>query len=108
MSAFHAASWIDQISLMGKAGRALLLDCKDLSTEFVPVDLAASGLELLIIDTEAHHSLVDGGYAESRAACGSAAAKIGKSMRELTIQELEDNKSKLSETEYRKRAPCSH
>ena len=49
------------ISLMGKAGHALLLDCRDLSTRLIPIDLGASGLELLIIDTQAHHSLVDGG-----------------------------------------------
>lgn len=90
------------ISLMGKAGHALLLDCRDLSTKLVPMDLAASGLELLIIDTQAHHSLVDGGYAERRAACESAAAKLGKSMRELSIGELEANKSKLTDTEYRR------
>ena len=90
------------ISLMGKTGHALLLDCRDLSSKLVPMDLAASGLELLIIDTQAHHSLVDGGYAERRAACESAASKLGKSMRELNIQELESNKDKLTDIEYRR------
>lgn len=90
------------ISLMGKTGHALLLDCRDLSSKLVPMDLAASGLELLIIDTQAHHSLVDGGYAERRAACESAASKLGKSMRELKIQELESNKDKLTDIEYRR------
>jgi galactokinase len=90
------------ISLMGKAGHALLLDCRDLSTKLIPMDLASSDLELLIIDTQAHHALVDGGYAERRAACESAAAKLGKSMRELTLSELESNKSKLTETEFKR------
>lgn len=90
------------ISLMGNAGHALLLDCRDLSTKLVPMDLAASDLELLIIDTQAHHSLVDGGYAERRAACESAASKLNKTMRELTFAELEENKSKLSEIEFRR------
>jgi galactokinase len=90
------------ISLMGKAGHALLLDCRDISTKLVPMDLASSDLELLIIDTQAHHALVDGGYAERRAACESAAGKLGKSMRDLSITELEANKSKLTETEYRR------
>lgn len=90
------------ISLMGKVGFALLLDCRDLSTKLVPMDLASNDLELLVIDTQAHHSLVDGGYAERRAACESAASKLGKSMRELTINELEANKEKLSEVEYRR------
>lgn len=90
------------ISLMGKAGFALLLDCRDLSTKLVPMDLASSDLELLIIDTQAHHALVDGGYAERRAACESAASKLGKTMRELTLSELESEKGKLKDTEYRR------
>ena len=90
------------ISLMGKNGHALLLDCRDLSTKLVPMNLAAHGLELLIIDTQAHHSLVDGGYAERRTACESAAAKLGKSMRELSLTELDANKEKLTDTEYRR------
>lgn len=88
------------ISLMGKSGYALLLDCRDLSTTLIPIDLASSNLELLIIDTQAHHSLVDGGYAERRASCESAAAKLGKSMRDLNPLELEANKGKLTDTEY--------
>ena len=90
------------ISLMGQAGHALLLDCRDLSTKLIPIDLAASDLELLIIDTQAHHSLVDGGYAERRGNCEAAAAKLGKSMRELNLAELESGKSKLTEVEYRR------
>jgi galactokinase len=90
------------ISLMGKSGHALLLDCRDLSTKLVPMDLAASDLELLIIDTQAHHSLVDGGYAERRAACESAAAKLSKTMRELTFTELLANKDKLTEIEFKR------
>ena len=90
------------ISLMGKSGHALLLDCRDLSSKLVPMDLDANRLELLIIDTQAHHSLVDGGYAERRAACESAASKLGKSMRELSFHELESNKDKLTDIEYRR------
>jgi galactokinase len=90
------------ISLMGKAGHALLLDCRDLSTKLVKMDLADSNLELLIVDTQAHHSLVDGGYAERRAACESAATKLGNSMRELSLEELEAGKNKLTEIEYRR------
>ena len=89
------------VSLMGKAGSALLLDCRDLSTESVPFNVAAAGLELLIIDTQAHHALVDGGYAERRASCESAAEKLGvKSMRVLSLEKLENDRDKLTETEF--------
>jgi galactokinase len=89
------------VSLMAQAGSALLLDCRDLSTEQIPLDLASAGLELLIIDTRAHHALVDGGYAERRASCESAAAKLGvKALRDCTIAELEAGREKLTELEY--------
>jgi galactokinase len=89
------------VSLMGRAGSALLLDCRDLSTESVPFDVASAGLELLIIDTQAHHALVDGGYAERRASCESVAAKFGiPSMRHLTIDVLQSRKLEITETEF--------
>jgi galactokinase len=89
------------VSLMGEAGAALLLDCRDLTTESIPFNVADAGLELLIIDTQAHHALVDGGYAERRASCESVAAKLAiPSMRHLTLEALETNRDKLTETEF--------
>ena len=89
------------VSLMGRVGSALLLDCRDLTTESVPFDVASAGLELLIIDTQAHHALVDGGYAERRASCESVAAKFDiPSMRHLTMGQLESRKSEVTETEF--------
>jgi galactokinase len=89
------------VSLMARAGNALLLDCRDLSTEQIPLDLASAGLELLIIDTRAHHALVDGGYAERRASCESAAEKLGmKALRDCSLSQLESSREKLTELEY--------
>ena len=89
------------VSLMAQSGNALLLDCRDLSTEQIPLDLASADLELLIIDTRAHHALVDGGYAERRASCESAAKKLGiKALRDCSISELESSRNKLTELEY--------
>jgi galactokinase len=89
------------VSLMGREGSALLLDCRDLSTESVPFDVSSQGLELLIIDTQAHHALVDGGYAERRASCESVAAKFDiPSMRHLTMDTLNARKSEITEVEY--------
>ncbi len=89
------------VSLMGREGSALLLDCRDLTTESVPFDVASAGLELLIIDTQAHHALVDGGYAERRASCESVAAKFGiPSMRHLTMEVLQSRKDEITEVEF--------
>lgn len=91
------------VSIMGRAGSALLLDCRDLSTELIPFSVADAGLELLIIDTQAHHALVDGGYAERRTSCESAAAKLGViSMRDLTMEVLLEGRDKLSEIEFKR------
>ena len=89
------------VSLMATQGFALLLDCRDLSTRNIPFDVASHGLELLIIDTQAHHALTDGGYAERRASCESVAAKLSvKSMRELTMSQLESSRDQITKTEY--------
>jgi len=89
------------VSLMAEAGSALLLDCRDLSTTLVPFDLAASGLELLIIDTQAHHALVDGEYAKRRQACESACSKLHiSSLREIEISDLLARKQLLNVEEF--------
>lgn len=89
------------VSLMAEVGAALLLDCRDLTTESIPFNVASAGLELLIIDTQAHHALVDGGYAERRASCESAVAKLKiPSLRHLSLAELEAAQSQLTATEF--------
>ncbi len=85
------------ISLMAQSGSVLLLDCRDLTSR----NIASSGLELLIIDTQVHHSLTDGGYAQRRASCDSVVAKLAiKSMRELTMEKLQTCKDLISATEF--------
>ena len=89
------------VSLMATQGSALLLDCRDLNTKNIPFDVAASGLELLIIDTQAHHALTNGGYAERRASCEAVVAKLAiASLRELSMEQLEASRSLLTDTEY--------
>jgi galactokinase len=89
------------VSLMATQGSALLLDCRDLSTKNISFDVASHGLELLIIDTQAHHALTDGGYAERRASCESVVARLGiTSLRELTMDQLEGSRALINETEY--------
>lgn len=93
------------VSIMAEAGSALLLDCRDLSTTLVPFDLASSGLELLIIDTQAHHALVDGEYAKRRQACESASAKLHiSSLRDIDISALVLKRDLLSDEEFK----CAH
>ncbi len=91
------------ISLMGKSGHALLLDCRDLSTRQIKVDFETFGLKLLIVDTRAHHALVDGGYAERRAQCEEVARELKvKALRDLTLNELEVARGKLKEINFKR------
>ena len=89
------------VSLMAEKGSALLLDCRDLSTKNISFDVASHGLELLIIDTQVHHELVDGGYAERRASCDSVVAKLKiVSMRHLSMDQFLSRRSEITDTEF--------
>lgn len=70
-------------------GHALHLDARDLTQRQVPFDLAAHGLQLLVVDTRVKHALGDGAYAERRAACEEGARLLGIStLRELPYEGL--------------------
>ena len=64
-------------SLLCEAGAALLIDCRSLEAEGVPLDLEEAGLSLLVCDTRVERGLADTGYNDRRAACESAAAILG-------------------------------
>ena len=72
-------------SLLCRAGHALLLDCRSGETSDVPLDLAAAGLVLLVVDTGVRHALSDGRYAARRRSCEEAARALGvPSLRDIT------------------------
>jgi galactokinase len=77
---------MDQIAaLLSRAGHALLLDCRTGTGTPVPLDPAADGLALLVIDTRSPHALGDGRYAERRRACERAASALQvRSLRDVT------------------------
>jgi galactokinase len=64
-------------SLLCTVGHALFLDTRERRTEQVPLDLAAAGLELLVVDTGTSHTHADGGYGDRRRECEDAAARLG-------------------------------
>ena len=69
---------MDQLAaLLCRAGHALLLDCRSGAGTAVPLNPAAAGLALLVIDTRVRHELTDGHYAARRRACVDAAALLG-------------------------------
>ncbi|GIG29061.1 galactokinase [Cellulomonas marina] len=98
-----ATGGMDQAaSLRSQQGHALLLDTRDDSVTQVPFDLAGAGLELLVIDTKAPHSLNDGQYAARRATCEAAARVLGVgTLREVT--DLPAALAALGDEEQRRR-----
>jgi galactokinase len=59
------------ISAAGKAGHALLIDCRSLATELVPL---RAGTVIVVLDTNTRRGLVDSAYNERRQQCEQAAA----------------------------------
>ncbi|WP_329793740.1 galactokinase [Lentzea sp. DG1S-22] len=77
---------------------ALFYDVRSGKPEQVAFDAAASGLEVLVIDTRASHALVDGGYGARRAGCERAAGILGvPALRDVDIAELDQALVRLPE-----------
>lgn len=90
-------------SLFGELDHAVFLDCRSLEAVSVELGFAEAGLELLIIDTNVSHRLVDGGYAERRAACEAGARALGvTTLRELTLDDLPRAEQLLDEVTMRR------
>ena len=89
-------------ALLCEAGHALLLDCRSGATEPVPLDPAAAGLTVLIVDTGARHAHTDGRYGERRRSCEEAARLLGvSSLREVT--DRPDVADMLADAQLRRR-----
>ncbi|KAM9371180.1 galactokinase [Phaethornis superciliosus] len=87
------------ISVMGKEGHALLIDCRSLETVLVP--LTDASLAILITNSNVQHTLTGSEYPMRRRQCEEAAAVLGKaSLRDATMAELEVARSQLGEEVY--------
>jgi len=90
-------------SLRGRAGHVLLLDCRDFSVRPVPFDAGAHGLAVLVVDTRAHHALVDGQYGSRREVCEDAARRLGvHRLAEIDPAGLEQALARLDADESRR------
>ena len=71
------------IVVMGRAGEAMLLDCRSGETRQVPFDDAS--VVLLVADTQVKHDIGDGGYPLRRRQCHEAAEQLGvKALRDVS------------------------
>lgn len=94
------------ISAMGQQGHALLLDCRDRSTKQVPLD--DPNVRVLIANSNVKHELVSGEYQARRNQCEAAVAWLKKknpklkSLRDATVEMLEDNRMGMDPTVYKR------
>jgi galactokinase len=95
---------MDQMaSIKGQPDSAVLIDCRSLETEVVPLGLAEQGLLVAVIDTQVAHRHSDGGYASRRSACELGAATMGvASLRELEAKDLDRAKELLDDLTFRR------
>ena len=76
------------ISAIGREGHAILIDCRDLATEAVPLPLHTA---VVVLDTTTRRGLVESAYNERRRQCETAAKFFGvKALRDLTLERLKE------------------
>jgi galactokinase len=96
------------VSLFGQAQHALLLDCRSLEFRLLPLP---DNVRLIICNTMVKHELASSAYNERRAQCEEGVRVLSefypnvKALRDVTIEQLEEHRSELSEVVYRR---CRH
>jgi galactokinase len=83
-----------------RAGHALLLDCRDLSTTQVSVP---AGVAVVVLDTGKRRELAGSAYNERRAQCETAAQSLGvAALRDVTMAQVEAARSTLDDVVFRR------
>ncbi|MGP9502440.1 galactokinase [Specibacter sp. AOP5-B1-6] len=90
-------------SLLSTDGHAVFLDCRTQESKLVPLDLAAAGLLILVVDTKVSHSHATGGYSARRASCELGAEVLGvRALRDVAAAELPEAAGLLDEETFRR------
>lgn len=88
------------ISACGEKDKALLIDCRDLSTQTVDIP---KHLKLLIINPNVERKLVGSEYNDRRQDCETAAKQLGLSaLRDANIDILDAHKDTIQPTVYKR------
>jgi len=97
---------MDQFSsLHGRANHALMLDCRSLQFEFVPIP---ESVRLVICNTGVKHKLAGGEYNRRREECEEAVRSLAKvlpgirALRDVSREQLEEHRALLSEVAYKR------
>lgn len=96
------------VSCHGRAGRAVMLDCRSLEYRLLPL---SGGVRLVVCNSMIKHALAGGEYNARRAECETGVRLLSESLpgiralRDVTPDELERYRSNLPDVVYRR---CRH
>jgi len=96
------------VSCMGKAGHAILLDCRSLEPKFVPIP---ANLRLVVCNTMVKHDLATGAYNTRRAECEEGVKYFAKhnpeihALRDLSPELLDQHAQAVPATIWKR---CCH
>ena len=87
-------------SVMGRPNQAILLDCRDISHEMIPLDLGDH--TLLLLNTNVTHSLASSGYNDRKADCEEGIDRLIRagleisSLRDVNEKDLENHRDLMT------------
>ena len=93
----------------GKAGHAMLLDCRDLSKKFIPLD--EKDVRVVVVNSMVKHELTGGEYAERRRQCEEGVKFFQRNnssiraLRDVSIEQVHAAEGKLDDVVFRR---CRH
>ncbi|MFI5096481.1 MAG: galactokinase [Candidatus Acidiferrales bacterium] len=96
------------ISCHGQAGHGLMLDCRSLDYQLIPIP---NGVNLVICNTMVRHEHGSGEYNVRRAECEEGVRVLAevlpgvRALRDVTLAQLEQNRGRLSKVVYKR---CRH
>jgi len=93
----------------GQADHAMLMDCRDLSKQFIPID--ANEVVVVIVNSMVKHELTGGEYAERRGQCEAGVKFFQaldphvKALRDVTLEQITTAHGTLDDVIWRR---CHH
>ena len=96
------------VSCLGKAGHALLLDCRSLEFKLIPIP---ENVRLVICNTMVKHDHASGAYNRRREECDEGVKVLSRwypkarALRDISLEQLEQHKAEIPPTVYKR---CLH
>ena len=96
------------VSCLGRAGHALLLDCRSLEYKLIPVP---ESVRIVICNTMVRHDHANGAYNRRREECDEGVKILSRwypnirALRDISVEQLEQHVSQIPEIVYRR---CLH